>query len=279
MNTPLPPRPRTRLVLLLTGLVLLLAMVWLGSSTDNPRKGYSVTGEQHDYYSLLVHGLSKGHLYMDIAVDPRYTSADPKEQQKADWLLDASLYKGRYYLYFGIVPAVALLLPYHLLTGSDLSENLVVLLLLASGFLVYWRIFSEASRRYFPAISTGQYAASLVLLAFGSGAPMLLTNAEFYAIAVSSGYLCHALMWLGIYQALHGEGRQVRWIALASVAGGLAVGCRPNYLIALPIVAYGRTPNPPGRIAWAPLPLGGAPGRRNWPGARGPQLRPVRLPL
>src|ERR1019366_5515136 len=145
-------------------------------------------------------------------------------QRKSSTLLDASLYKNRYYLYFGIVPAVFLLLPYHLLTGSDLSENTAVLLMLVAGLLVYWRIFAEACRRYFPGITTGQYAASMVLLAMGSGAPMLLTYADFYEVAISAGYLCHALVWFGLFKALHAEGKEARWLALASVAGGLAVG-------------------------------------------------------
>jgi len=237
MSTQPPPHRRARLALLATGIVLVLGLAWLGSRSDDLGNAYPVTGGQHDYYSLLVHGFQKGHLYMDVAVDSRYTSGDPKVQRKADWLLDASLYKGHYYLYFGVVPAVLLLLPYHLLTGSDLSENAAVFLMLASGFLVYWRIFSEASRRYFPAITTGQYAASLVLLAYASGAPMLLTYAGFYEVAISAGYLCHALTWLGIFKALHAQGKEGRWIGFASVAAGLAVGCRPNYVIALAVVA------------------------------------------
>jgi len=260
MNTLPLPRRSTRLVLLATGLVLILGLAWLGSESDVLRKAYSLTGQKNDYYSLLVHGLLKGHLYMDIGVDPRLTSTDPSLQRKADWLLDASIYKGRYYLYFGVVPAVFLLLPYHVLTGADLSEHAAVLFMIAAGFLIYWRIFSEVARRYFPGISTVQYAASLVLLAYGSGAPMLLTNADFYQIAISGGYLCHALMWLGILKALHSDGKEARWLGLASVAAGLAVGCRPNYVIVLPVVALAagilvRRGGSPGRLSgWAVLP-------------------------
>jgi hypothetical protein len=223
----------------LTALLLILALGWLGTRGDDLGHAYSVKGEQNDYYSLLVHGLQKGHLHMDFAVDPRRTSIDPNVQGKADGLFDASLYKGRYYLYFGVVPAVFLLLPYHLLTGSDLSENTAILLMVVAGLVVYWRLFAEACRRYFPGITTGQYAASLVLLAMGSGAPMLLTYSGFYEVAISAGYLCHALCWLGLFNALHSEGREARWLALASAAGGLAVGCRPNYLFALPVIALG----------------------------------------
>jgi hypothetical protein len=228
MTLPLPATTQARLPLFLTGLAVILCLAWLGSRNDILAKAYSIRGEQTDYYSLLVHGLQKGHLYLDFPVDPRRMSSDPAVYRRAESLIDASLYKNRYYLYFGIVPAAFLLLPYHLLTGSDLSENTAVLLMIVGGLMVYWSVFEEARRRYFPAISTVQYAASVVLLGTGSGAPMLLTYCGFYELAISAGYLCHACTWLCLFRALHSEGKETRWLALASTAAGLAVGCRPN---------------------------------------------------
>ena len=219
------------------GILLVLCLAWLGSHSDALGRAYSIKGEQTDYYSLLVHGLQKGHLYLDFPVDPRRMSSDPSVSRRAESLIDASLYNNRYYLYFGIVPAALLLLPYHLLTGSDLSGNTAVLLLVVAGLMVYWRVFEDARRRYFPGIPTVQYAASVVLLAMGSGAPMLLTYCGVYELAISAGYLCHALTWLFLFRALHSEGKEAHWLALASTAAGLAVGCRPNYLFVLPVVA------------------------------------------
>ena len=252
-----------RPALLTTGFVLLAITVWLGSASDDLRHSYSFSGQKGDFYSLLAHGLEKGHLYMDKEVDPRVFDKDPKVRFGAERLLDTSIYHGRYYLYFGVVPAALLYLPYHLLTGSDLSQNVPVVLFVALGLLVYWGIFEGARRRYFPGMKSVHHAVSLILLAFGSGTPLLVSISSVYEIPIAAGYLFHALMWLGIFNAWHSNERGARWLGLASLAGGLAVGCRPNYLIALPAVAVaaavlarGRR-SPLGLSAWAVLPAAG----------------------
>ena len=215
----------------------MLGFVWLGSSSDDPRNSYAFKGRSNDYYALLAHGLEHGHLYLDTPVDPRLLSSDPEVHSKASWLLDVSLYHGRYYLYFGVVPAALLFLPYHLLTGSDVSGNAVTLVLVALGFLVYLRIFSEAKKRYFPSLGAAQELASVILLGLAAGTPVLVVAGGVYETAIAAGYFCHALTWLGLFQAWHHREKSGRWICLASVATGLAVGCRPHYVFALPAVA------------------------------------------
>jgi len=254
-----------RLAALSTGLVLLLGLVWLGSESESWRQAYSFKGAKQDYYALLAHGLERGHLYMDVAVDPRLSSPDPNERRVASSLLDASVYHGHYYLYFGVVPAVFVFLPYHLLTGADISESAVVVLFVAMGFLTYWWIYADARRRYFQNTTAAQYCASLALFAFGSATPALITAsvitaAGFYEIAVAGGYLCHALTWLGIFRAWHSKKHAGGWIGFSSLAGALAVGCRPNYVLVLPVIAIAawvliRRGEPPIRLSvWAVLP-------------------------
>ncbi len=248
---------------LITTLLLILVFAWLGSRSEDWRIAYSFSGEKNDNYALLARGLQHGHLYMDAAVDPRLFSAEPRERQEARWILDASLYQGHYYLYFGVVPAALVFLPYHWLTGSDISENAVVLLLISAGFLVYGWIYAEARKRYFANLTAGQFVVGLALLAFGSGTPALVEAAGFYEIAIAAAYTFHALTWLGIFNAWHSEERRGRWIGFSSLCAGLAVGCRPNYVLALPAVAAAavalarRGGSLRHFLAWAVLPASG----------------------
>src|SRR4051812_378997 len=72
--------------------------------------------EQRDYYNLLIDGFLDGHLYMKVEVPAALLQLanpyDPKQRPEGLGLHDASFYHGRYYLYFGLAPAVTLMLPF-----------------------------------------------------------------------------------------------------------------------------------------------------------------------
>ena len=250
------------------GVLVLAGMVWLGIFRDGWKEAYSFTGRKDDNYAQLARGFLAGHLAMAVPVDPRLLSADLNVRRQANYRLDASLYHGKYYLYFGVVPAVFLYLPYIWLTGQDPGENIVVLVMVAAGFLLSWRLYREAQRRYFPALSPWLQAALLLLLAFGAITPILLMASGFYEIPIAGGYLCMAGLWLSLFLAWHSDRHAVRWLALAGMAAGLAVGCRPTCLLALPplalALAWQVRRRPPGRrvalaaAAIAPLTLIGA---------------------
>jgi hypothetical protein len=211
---------------LVAGIVLIAAtMVWLAALSEHWKYAYYFRGRQDDYYNLLVHGFLRGHLYMEL---PASATSAPQ---------DASLYHGNYYLYFGVVPAVLAFLPYRLVTGQDLSENAVCVAFVFLGFLAYLRLYTEAARRYFPTLSRPLRAGSVVLLAFGAGTPFLLAISHWYEIAIASGYACMAAAWLAMFRAWHATDRGGRGLAGASLALGLAAGCRPNYIFALPVLA------------------------------------------
>ncbi len=206
--------------------LILILYLWLGARGDSFRTSYTITGQKSDYYNLLVDGLLDGHLYMKVSPGP---------DGKMPYVLDASLYGGKYYLYFGVVPAVALFLPYALLTGHDLPDNAASVLLVMGGFLLSWGLYVVCRTRYYPTLPRSFNGCAIVLLAFGAGTPVLAVHGGVYEIAVAGGYLCMSGTLLSLYQALHVR-RKIPWLASASVFAGLAVGCRPNYVVVLPLL-------------------------------------------
>jgi hypothetical protein len=163
-----------------------LFIVWMSMGWHVVRARATYTGQKIDYYSSQVHGFLSGHLYMDKVADSRLASPDPAVRAKATTLLDASYYKGHYYLYFGVVPAALLLLPYEWLTGGDLDPRWLVVLGSVAGFLFSVGILQMAGRDHFQRLGARFYAAAVAILAFASAVPSLLTWAKFYEVAIAS---------------------------------------------------------------------------------------------
>ena len=100
--------------------------VWVGGfyiwTARHEGVSWNFGQRQTDYYNLLVDGFLDGHLYMKVEVpEALLTLVDPYNPDTRPpgiALHDASMYRGRYYIYFGAAPVVTLLLPFRVLTGG-----------------------------------------------------------------------------------------------------------------------------------------------------------------
>jgi tetratricopeptide (TPR) repeat protein len=63
-----------------------------------------------------------------------------------------------------------------------------------------------------------------------TGVPVILSRCDVYEVATSCGYMLTMLALVAIWCALHEPERRAWWLATASVAYGLLVGARPNFL-------------------------------------------------
>src|SRR5271170_7732742 len=78
-------------------------------------------GEAWHHYEYLVDGFLHGHASLSVQPAPQLLAlADPYDPaQNGPWRLwDASLYHGKFYLYFGPTP-VLLMFPWRVLTGHE----------------------------------------------------------------------------------------------------------------------------------------------------------------
>ncbi len=215
----------------------LAVILWLGCEWRVLRARDTYAGKKADYYSLLVHGFLKGHTYMDTVPDPALESPDKGVRESAAYLLDASYYHRRYYMYFGVTPAALVLLPYAWLTGGDLDSRLLVVLATMAGFLFSLALLRRAARDHFGRLGTRFSLVAIPVLAFATVTPCLLPRAMFYEVAIASGYALTMAGAFWIYLALFGRGAPWLSLALASLCMGLAVGCRPDLVLDLPALA------------------------------------------
>jgi hypothetical protein len=212
-------------------------IIWMGIDWTTIRSRDTYVGKKTDYYSLLVNGFLSGHLYMARDGYPDWSNPDPAVRAKAPHLLDASYYRGRYYLYFGVTPAALLLLPYAWITGGNLDPRWVVVLCTALGFLFSVGILRMASRDHFQRLDPWFQCAAVASVAFASVVPSLLAWAKFYEVAIATGYACTMAGAFWTYRAISGRGPPCLQLVLASISFGLAVGCRPNLVMDIPVLA------------------------------------------
>jgi tetratricopeptide (TPR) repeat protein len=209
------------------------------------------------YYNLLVQGFRAGQLSLKKEAPPGLAQlADPYDRtaNARYGVLDLSYYKGKFYLYFGITPAVMLFWPYVALTGHYLPQKDAGVIFCVVGFLVSVGLLCALWRRYFAEVSVAVVAAGTLALGLVTFTPLLLARCDIYEVAIIGGYALTMLALAAIWKTLHEPGRRGWWLAAASLAYGLAVGARPSLLfgaviLLVPVVQAWRER----RKVWAPL--------------------------
>jgi hypothetical protein len=219
--------------------LVVLFFAWTATSTVqawqwNPHAGY---------YNHLVDGFLQGQLHMAVEPHPDLLSDDADTRAAAPFLLDASLYDGKYHLYFGVTPAVLLFLPWKVLTGSHLPENLATVILATCGYLLAIGILVHVTRRARWRPSLGGWIALVVAVGLAAGVPLALRRSLFYEVAAVSAFACGMLFLYGALRSLTGHSRAsvLSWLALTSWAYALAVGSRANLApvgVLLPVLAF-----------------------------------------
>ena len=187
-----------------------------------------------DYYKLLVRGWQKGHLYLDKEPSPELLALkDPydPEQNVNCKLGDATLYRGKYYIYFGATPALTLMLPYTLITGREMVTGGATFVFCSLALLTASGLWLAIRRRYFP--DSHWLMAPLGVLALGYGTQLLALAQRpmMWELPISTGIAFTMLAVAACYRAIHGR-RPVAAMAAAGLCAGLAVGARPTCLFA-----------------------------------------------
>src|SRR5438270_814748 len=232
----------------------------------------TVSSAPLSYYSQLAAAFRHGQLSLLTPPKPELLALrDPymPELNAPYRMHDVSLYRGRYYLYFGPVPALVLHLPFHLLTGYYPMDGLAVLIFLMAGLAFWLAVFHSAIGKWFPHINVLWTLAGGLAIAFCSTGPFVLARPAVYEVCLASAYCFTAIFFKALMSAVTG-GAWRRNLLAAGVALSLAIASRPPAVLILPLAAAA--------LLWRP---GCADRRRSpasWPG-RVRQLLPFLIPL
>ena len=198
-------------------------------------------GNKHyGFYNLLADAFERHQLNLPVEpVREMLSLASPyNPQQHAPYRLhDASLYKGKYYLYFGPVPVLSVFLPIRWITGIKATEPLVVALFCFCVFVVSILILTKLVRRWNIKVPKLVFLTSMIALGFGTPIPYFLRRPTVYEVAISGGTF-YALLGLWFLLGAWKNKPSLTTTATASLCFGLATGCRPVYFVSGLLLAY-----------------------------------------
>jgi hypothetical protein len=188
------------------------------------------------YYSMLADGFLDGHLSLPIRPDARLLAApDPYDPRfnTALRLQDAALYSGKYYVYWGPLPAL-LMVPFRLVTrhgGNPIGDQYVFFVFVTGLVGISAGMILRARRRFFPDQPWWTVGFGIVVAGLVNPIPFLLANASIYQTAIVAGqvFLLSGIYcaWTALEVNSHGGGAWARpRLFLAGACWSMAIGCR-----------------------------------------------------
>ncbi|GBU21982.1 hypothetical protein R80B4_01884 [Fibrobacteres bacterium R8-0-B4] len=236
------PSNRTQNVVFILAIVSLILFSWICAYT-------SITEDEpqaQQYNKYLVDAVFAGRTHLEAGNPEKMQYApnpydlnwldENKYVRRVDWFPDWVYYKGKFYCYFGIVPALVLYVPYTLITGNYLSNHGGIFIFAAISIILLARLWRFFVRKYMPDMRFVFYLLSFLTLFFASGWFCPLRFTRFYSIVSAGGFMFVIAGILLIFESVEREKPDLSKLFFACLCLALAVGCRPTLLFASLIV-------------------------------------------
>jgi hypothetical protein len=189
----------------------------------------------HGLYNELSDALISGQLSLKRLPDPRLVELanpyDPAENFRYR-VNNLSYYGGHYFVYMGAVPALAIFIPVRLLTGEYLRQDVAISIFntigVAAGVGLLLRIWKRCMR-VAPCIVV---VIAALALALANGYYVTIRGDIAQEVAISGAYAFGMVALWAAGGAVTSEQYPGRWLVLAGISVGCAIGSRPNYLFA-----------------------------------------------
>lgn len=245
----LPP-----VALAMTALVVIESVVFVAVAVVSWRGGaYTGTfrsdGLGHwvnrDQYPLLANALLHGRLWLDLPVDPRLAALpNPYDfaarraiaDQGASMYWDYAYFQGRYYSYFGVLPALLLFAPVKAFTGHDLPTPVAVMFLGVLAIVLMALLTLLIARRWFAGrISLGMCLLLTAGFTVGSNVFYLARVPSLYSVPIA-GSLALTLGALICWIMAKGDDNdkearpRAGWLAFGSLLMACNLVSRPQFL-------------------------------------------------
>ncbi|MCL1956966.1 MAG: hypothetical protein FWF63_06555 [Fibromonadales bacterium] len=221
-------------------------------------KGNELQNNSKVYSHLMTNALLKKQLHLDVEVPKSLLLTErPYDLQNRinlgivhrgltdlstsenAILSDLSLYKGKFYSYFGMVPVIVLFAPYKLLTGNYLPSTMGTFLFASIATILLMLLWKQIAQNYLKKLPYFFFLIGVATLYASSLIPIFFAVGYFHAIAQ---YSALAFVFLGIIMLLQAkENLSPKYLFISSLSFALAVACRPTALfwsILIPVMLW-----------------------------------------
>jgi len=203
----------------------------------------------HQYSKHLVDALIAGRTYLDYGNPEKLLILErPYDRQcrianDYNEVTDWAWYKGKYYCYFGVVPAALLYVPYKLITGDYLTDYTGVFLFSALAVILLALLWRHCAKKYMRDIRYAFYLLALPTLFFASGISIALRFPTLYSIVQCAGFMFVVAGVLLLLKSTDHEKINYLKLFFACLCLALVFGCRPNMGLAsllVPVILWKR---------------------------------------
>ncbi len=153
------------------------------------------------YYDLLATAFSHGQLAVDLQPDPALLTMEnvyePGNREGIPVLWDASLYNGKYYLYWGPAPALFLAI-IKLFFQQEVGDKVITFVFAAGAFIFATLLIVELWKKYFLETPTWAILSAIAFTGLVNPILYILIEARIYEAAIIAGqfFLVGGIYWL-----------------------------------------------------------------------------------
>ena len=192
-----------------------------------------------NYYAALATAFSHGHLFLEIAPAPEVLDLpnpyDPAERSGIDVPGDVSLYNGKYYLYFGPVPALILagLKP---LWAGDIGDGEIVFAFVAGIFVFQYVLLLRLRRRFFPSLPGWTFLIGIGLIGLQTPITSMLGSPSIHEASIAGGQFFFIGGFYFALVALDQGFARIRSLILVGIFWAASVGTRTTQLVPIGVM-------------------------------------------
>ena len=230
---------RNRVLSLIFGVFIINAVAFLWITGLNGFFQYEPQ-INHEQYQKLVESFTQGSLsILDEPTPELVDMENPYDMTQrsavvgeGNYYFDYAYFNGKYYVYFGVVPAVLIYLPYYLFNGSHIHNHTVcyigILILLAAILM----LFDVIIRKYYRKCGIGVWLLTFELTIIGSFLIYIAKRPDLYAVPIIYG-LDFALLSMNCFLRSEKKDGSLNnvLITLGSLSAALVAGCRPQLFL------------------------------------------------
>src|SRR5689334_5730703 len=191
------------------------------------------------FYDKLARAFSHGSLSLEVQVNPELLALEnpynPFERKGIDFPLDYSLYDGKYYLYFGPVPALILAVLKWIGLGA-VGDHLLVFGFTCMLFLFGVMTILFIRKQFFQDIPDLILPFCILFIGLVSPIAWMLTEARVYEAAITAGQAFLIAGFYFIVTAISDSSISLKRLVIGGILFACAFGSRLTLILPVGVV-------------------------------------------